>query len=239
MSDLLELAIAAHGGWDRWQKLEKVAAHVSIGGGIWHMKGWPDVFSDARVLIDPHRQRVEYASFGGRGGHSVFAPTETEIIDASGAVIELRSQPRQAFEGHGLTTRWDVHHLIYFSGYAMWTYLTTPFLLKLPGFRAEEIEPWTEDGETWRRLKAIFPPNIHSHSSEQTFYFDRSGILKRHDYSADVLGGTSSANYAMEPKAFGNFVFPSKRRVYAIGNDNLPLRDRLAVSIDFLEIDLE
>jgi len=33
MSDLLETAIAAKGGWERWQ-LKKLTTHVSVGGGL-------------------------------------------------------------------------------------------------------------------------------------------------------------------------------------------------------------
>lgn len=238
MSDLLELAVAAHGGWDRWQKLKKVSAHVSIGGGLWRLKGWPDIFKDAQVSIAPHKQHTEYSPFVQAGRHTVFDAARTAIVTDGGEVVEQREAPRTAFEGHNLTTPWDAQHLIYFTGYAMWTYLTTPFLFKLPGVKSEEVEPWVEDGETWRRLQVTFPSHIQTHSAEQTFYFDASGILRRHDYSADVMGGTLSANYATEPKAFGGFVFPTKRCVYAIGENNLPQRDRLAVAIDFLDIDV-
>ena len=155
-----------------------------------------------------------------------------------GKVIEERGLPRQAFEGHGLATPWDALHLSYFSGYAMWTYLTTPFLFKLPGFQSEEIEPWDENGETWRRLKVTFPIEIHSHSREQIFYFDAAGLLRRHDYSVDIIGGTSSANYALEHKSFGGIVYPTKRRVYNIGPDNRPLLERVAIVIDIHDIDV-
>lgn len=238
MTDLVELAVAAHGGWGRWQTLKTLTAHVSIGGGLWHLKGWPDVFKDARVLIDPHRQHTEYSPFVEADRHTVFEPARTAIVTDGGGIVEEREQPRTAFEGHGLTTSWDAQHLIYFTGYAMWTYLTTPFLFKLPGVKTEEVEPWLEDGATWRRLKVTFPSNIETHSTEQTFYFDSLGILKRHDYSADVMGGTSSANYAMEPKAFDGLVFPTKRRVYAIDENNRPRRERVAVAIDVLGINV-
>jgi hypothetical protein len=33
----------------------------------------------------------------------------------------------------------------------LWTYLNTPFLLASPGIDAEELEPWKEKAETWRR----------------------------------------------------------------------------------------
>lgn len=239
MSDLLDLVVAAHGGWDRWQSLKTVSAHVSIGGDVWHLKGWPDIFKDALVSIDTHRQHTEYSPFVQAGRHTVFDATRTAIVTDGGEVVEQREQPRKAFEGHNLTTPWDAQHLIYFASYAMWTYLSTPFLFKLPGVESEEIEPWvTEDGETWRRLRVAFPSSIQTHSPEQTFYFDASGILQRHDYSVDVIGGTSGANYATEPKMFGGFVFPTKRRVYAIGENNLPAREHMAVAIDFLNIDV-
>lgn len=238
MSDLLELAVAAHGGWDRWQKLKSLDAHLSIDGGIWHLKGWPGVFKDTHVSIEPHRQHTEYSPFIDAGRHSVFDQGNTEIVSDGGQVIEQRAQTRQSFQGHDLRTPWDAQHLIYFSGYAIWTYLTTPFLFKLPGFKTREIEPWTEDGETWRRLQVTFPAHIESHSPEQTFYFDASGILKRHDYSVDIMGGTSSANYATEPKTIDGFVFPTQRRVYSIGENNLPQRARVAVAIDLLGIEL-
>ncbi len=239
MSELVDLAIAAHGGWERWQQLRKLTAHISVGGAMWHVKGWPGVFANARVSIEPHRQHVEFSPFVDVGRHSVYEPERTAIVTDDGGLIEERRWPRQAFEGHVLMTPWDAQNLIYFSGYAMWTYLTTPFLFKLPGFEVEEVEPWDENGETWRRLKVTFPPSVHGHSTEQTFYFDVSGLLRRHDYSVEIMGGTSSANYASEPKTFDGLVYPTKRRVYAVGPDNKPLLDRVAVAIDIHTIDVE
>lgn len=238
MSDLLELAVQAHGGWERWQQLNKLTAHIAATGGLWRMKGWPDALADATVTIELHRQHVEYAPFLAAGQRSVFTSERTAIVDVTGAVIEQRVAPKDAFAGHTMTTPWDAQHLIYFSGYAIWTYLTTPFLFRQPGFEVEEIAPWEENGETWRRLKVHFPPAVPSHSPTQIFYFNAAGILQRHDYSVDLLGGTASANYATEPQQFGGIVIPTKRRVYAIGPDNKPLLERLALSIDLDNIEL-
>jgi len=239
MNDLLELAIAAHGGWERWQQLRRITAHASVGGTIWQVKGWPDVLADARFEIDPHSPRTEYSVSGDTARRrSVYEPNRTALVSGDGKVIEQRESPRSSFAGHTITTRWDEQQLIYFAGYAIWTYLTTPFLFRLPGFRTEEIAPWDEDGETWRRLKVSFPANVPSHSAEQTFYFDRMGLLRRHDYSVEIMGGTSSANYATDVESFGGIVFPTRRRVFAIGPDNRPLRNRVAVAIDLLHIDV-
>jgi hypothetical protein len=43
--------------------------------------------------------------------------------------------------------------------YAMWTYLPTPFLFAMDGVATEELQPWRENGEMWRRLKVTFPHN--------------------------------------------------------------------------------
>jgi hypothetical protein len=236
MGDLLEKAIAAHGGRHRWRAIQTIRAHAAITGGIWHLKGKPGILEDVHLTARAHEQHLECAPFGAQGRHSVYEPGRTAIVTGSGDVIEERQSPREFFRGHGLTTPWDDQNLVYFSGYAMWTYLTVPFLLEWPGFESEEIAPWEEDGETWRRLEVTFPADVASHSRVQTVYFDDTGILRRHDYSADVLGGTTSANYALEPKTFGGLVFPTKRRVYALGPDNRPIRERVAVAIDLLDI---
>jgi hypothetical protein len=238
MSNLLDTVIAAHGGWERWQQVTRLTADASIGGLLWQMKGRVGVLDNVRVAADPRRQHVEYSPFRTPGQHSVYEPERTAIETNEGSVIEARESPREAFAGHGYQTPWDDQHLVYFSGYAMWTYLTTPFLFRLPGFQTEEIDPWDENGEEWRRLKVIFPPTVHSHSPEQVFYFDTSGLLRRHDYSVDIIGGTSSANYATEHKAFGGIIYPTKRRVFARGPDNRPLPDRIAIAIDFHDIEV-
>jgi hypothetical protein len=238
MTDLLDLAIDAHGGWDRWLKLSKVTVRARIGGSLWASKGHPGT-QDVRLTAALHTQHVECSPFKAPGKHSVYEPGRTAVETDDGGVIATRTNPRSSFTGHKLTTPWDDPQLVYFQGYAIWTYLTTPFLFRSPGFQMREIEPWSANGEEWRRLKVTFPPNIHSHSTEQIFYFDAKGLLRRHDYSVDIIGGTSSANYATEHEAFGGIVFPTKRRVYAYGADNRPLLDQVAVAIDFHEFTVE
>jgi hypothetical protein len=89
-----------------------------------------------------------------------------------------------------------------------WTYLTQPFLYSYPGFETVEIEPWEEDGETWRRLKVIFPGDIATHTREQTSYFGSDGLLRRHDYAVDVLGGATGAQYVEDYHEHGGILMP-------------------------------
>lgn len=235
MDDLVDLAIDAHGGCGRWRELSSVTARATIGGAVWALKGQPDA-PDVRIRAALHEQHVEFSPFKAPGTHSVYEPERTAIETHDGRVIDSREYPRASFAGHKLTTPWDDLQLVYFRGYAVWTYFTTPFLFREPGFRTREIDPWSENGEEWRRLKVTFPGNVHSHSPEQVFYFDAKGLLRRHDYSVEIMGGTASAHYVAEHKTFGGIVFPTRRRVYAYGADSRPLLDRVLVSIDFREI---
>ena len=40
--DLLTSALDAHGGLSRWREIEAFRLKVSIGGGLWRLKGLPD-----------------------------------------------------------------------------------------------------------------------------------------------------------------------------------------------------
>lgn len=238
LNDLLAQAIHAHGGMAQWQQLRHVTAHIGVGGAIWQLKGWPDVLADAHVAVDTRRVHAEYWPLMEPGQKALFEPARTAILTADGKVLDSRDAPREAFAGHKITTPWDAQNLIYFAGNAMWTYLNAPFVFTQPGFKTEEVAPWQEGSEVWRGLKVTFPPEVPSHSTEQTFYFDESGLLRRHDYSVDIMGGTSSAHYATDHQRFGGIVFPTRRRVYSKAPDGKPILDRVAVAIDFKHIEV-
>jgi hypothetical protein len=52
MNELLSLAIKAHGGLDRWNKVRSVEATASITGAIWYVKGRPDVLKNVVVSAE-------------------------------------------------------------------------------------------------------------------------------------------------------------------------------------------
>ena len=92
--------------------------------------------------------------------------------------------------------------------------MNTPFLFALPGVETEELESWQENGEAWRRLKVTFPERIATHSAEQTFYFDRQGLLKRHDYEVDVRRRSSAAaHYVSALTDVSGIVVPTKHTI--------------------------
>jgi hypothetical protein len=237
LNSLLQLTIDAHGGFDRWQRLESVSAHLRNGGVLWPLKHQDGVLNDVNVRADLHREWASHWPFAEPNQRSSFEPHRVAIETMDGRVVEERFQPRDSFEGHGIDTPWDRLQLAYFAGYAMWTYLTAPFLLALQDVDAEEIQPWQERGETWRRLRVTFPNSVATHSTVQTFYFDAQGLLRRHDYDAEVLGGTPAAHFVDDYEEFSGILVPTRRRVLGRTGDGTAIPDPVIVTIDLSDVE--
>ena len=123
-----------------------------------------------------------------------------------------------------------------FNGYALWTYLTTPFLLTLDGVSVREIAPVEHNGQTWESLQAQFPPEIASHSSVQEFYFGDDHLLRRHDYRVEVAGGFPAVQYVYGIVEAEGIKMPSKRLAYRADAQGNAIRDQIMVSIDLSDI---
>jgi len=239
MTDLATLAIDAHGGLDRWRELKTVSARLLQGGVLWQLKRQDNVLRDVHLTVDLRKEWTSHWPFGQPDRHTSFQPNRVAIETSNGDVVEERVHPRESFAGHVLDTPWDSLQLAYFAGYAMWTYLNTPFLFALPGVKTAEVEAWPENGEVWRRLKVTFPTSIATHSAEQTFYFDQQGLLKRHDYEVDISGGTPAAHYVSELQEISGIVVPTKHTIVPRQPDGSSAPTPVVVSIDISEIDFE
>jgi hypothetical protein len=237
MSDLATRAMDAHGGLQRWLGFKTFSARLLQDGALWNLMGHDGVLRDVHLTVDLRGESASHWPFGRADRHTSFQPERVAIETSNGDVVEERFNPRESFEGHVLATPWDDLQLAYFAGYAMWTCVNTPFLFALPGVHTEEIGPWQENGETWRRLKVTFPASIATHSADQTFYFDQRGLLKRHDYDVDVSGGTPAAHYVTQFQAVSGIIVPTRHTVFGRQPDGRPVMMPLVVSIDMSEIE--
>lgn len=233
MDGLLALAIDAHGGMDRWNAFANLRAEVSIDGAIWRIKQQAGLLVDKVFEIRTHEQRLTISPFSAPDRRALFVPDRIAIETPDGAIVESRDDPKAAFAAQTLETPWDKFHVAYFAGEALWTYLTSPFLYAYPGFESQEIEPWRENGEQWRRLKVTFPDHIASHTKTQITHFGPDGLMRRHDYTVDILGGSSGANYVSDYREFQGVRMPTKRRIYAYDQDMRKVPEPLLVSVDF------
>jgi hypothetical protein len=231
MTSLLADAIEAHGGLDRWKSRRTLTATFLTGGELLALKGIEG--QTARTArIDLHRQWASVEPFGRTGGRTEFMPDRIAILRLDGSLAAERSNPRASFARHDLRTTWDPLHRAYFSACALWTYLTTPFLLAMDGFKVDEIEPWREGAEIWRGLRATFPSFIASHCSEQDFYFGPDMLVRRHDYRMEIAGNVPAAQYISDHVDADGIWIPTKRRVYLRDDDLTPMLDTQLSLID-------
>jgi hypothetical protein len=237
MNDLLSMAIKAHGGMDRWNTVTSVEITASITGAIWYAKSKPDVLKNVVMKADTRSERLTTV-FPGQDKRSSFEPNRVVIERADGTPVEARDDPEASFAGQELDTPWDDIHVAYFSGEALWTYLNTPFLYARDDFVTEEIAPVEADGETWRRLKVTFPDTVKSHTREQIFCFGTDGLLRRHDYTVDILGGGTGLNYATNYRDVEGIIFPTTRRIYAYTGDYQRVPEPVLVAVDITEVKL-
>ena len=235
MNDLLQKAVDAHGGLDRWNEINTVKVAASLTGAIWFVKSQGDYLKDVVMTVDTRKERM-VTDFPAQDKRFIFEPNRLVMEKRDGTLIQTRENPEKSFEGQLRETPWDHLHVAYFQGEALWTYLNTPFLYTQRGFETDEIAGISVDGEMWRRLKITFPDYIKSHSREQISCFGPDGLLRRHDYTVDILGGATGLNYASEYREVGGIIFPTKRRIYSYEGDYQLVPEPLLVSIDMGEI---
>jgi len=239
VTDLLATTLQAYGGRDRWNQLTSVTAHRRFGGAIWDIKQVPGIVDEGEVTVWVKDQRTSLRPFTAPELKTAYTPDRVGIETLDGDVVEALEDPRASFAGHTLQTPWTTLQLAYFTGYAMWTYTAEPFNLLLPGVRTEEGEPWTEDGQRWRRLNVSYPDTIATHSPHQVLYVDDDGLIRRRDYQVDIAGGSPAAHYVSNFDVVDGVVIPRTRMIYVRDQDNRPIPEQLVVSIELTDLVLD
>lgn len=229
-SQVLEMALGAHGGLERWHSAREISATLALTGALFDLVGQPGGVGRTRATVSTQEPALVFEPFA-NADRGRFAP-DIVSVTGNGQTSDRRS-PRLAFaDGR----RWDELHLLYFTGYAIWNYLCSPFLLTWPGFTVDAVAPWTEGSETWHRLDVTVPPTVPTHNPTQRFYFDSSGLLRRLDYQPEVLGtlGAPVAHYCHDHQLFDGILVPTRRRVHLRRDDGTA-----DLSLDVVHLDIE
>jgi hypothetical protein len=236
MNELLAKVIDAHGGMESWKGYETVDATIVSGGGLFSLKGVPQDSNPRGMTVWLHEQRSSVLPYGAPDQRTMFTSDRIAIEKLDGTLVAERYSPKDSFAGHQLNTPWDPLHRAYFNGEALWTYLTTPFLLATDQVRIEETESWREGSETWRVLRAYFPGSVETHCLIQDFFFGEDLMLRRHDYSVNIAGGFAAAQLTSNYAEANGIRLPTKRRAYTRGPDRRPILQMLMVSIDISDV---
>ena len=241
---LLDEVIDRHGGRERWAAAKRLRAHIESGGLLLRTRV-PGRKLEGEIEVELHEPVSRFRPFPAPGSSGVFDHGAVRIETDDGEVLESREHPRELFfgaTGVRRNLRWDALDLCYFAGYAWWNYIAAPFLLEEPGVEVDEIEPWRAgaNGDVWRRLAVTFPPEIHTHSPEQVFYFDDQLHLRRHDYTAQIVGRSAhAAHMCADHVEAGGLLFPTRRWVRPIGPRNRAMPGPTLVALRVSEISLD
>jgi hypothetical protein len=238
VNDLLELAVKGHGGLRRWERISRFRTRVSITGAIWALKGRPGLLDDVVLEGDTREQRLTMTPFPRPGHRATWEADRQRIETAEGIVVAERRDPAAAFVAATRASPWDEFQVAYFASEATWNYLVAPFLFTRSDFTAEETWPWREDGQTWRTLLVTYPRTVVTHARQQTYYFDETGLLRRLDYTVDVLGGEPAVHYPSRYREVEGIMIPTRRRVYVREPDDTPIRGPVSLAIDVTDITL-
>src|SRR5437773_740198 len=104
MTTLLTRILGELGGMDRWKGYDRVEATIVSGGGFFALKSVLQDSGPRRMTVWLHEERSSIGPYGAPDQRTIFTP---EVIG-----IEMSTL-----------------HRAYFKREALWTYLTTPFLV--------------------------------------------------------------------------------------------------------------
>jgi hypothetical protein len=233
---LLDDAIEASGGTARWNRLQRFTLHLSISGTLFSRAGRARQFKDLVAEGSTRTQSVRFTGLTRGEKRGTYQPDSVTIENLDGQVLRTWLNPSLQFLDHGNDPLADDLHLVFLCGVSIWNYLTTPFHLARPDVMVEELSPWKENDQTWRRLRARFPPEIATSSPEQIFYFDENSLQRRVDH--DLLGA-QVADCSWAHRAFSDIVVPTHRRSLALLPDGTATAKPILLDVEVLDASFE
>ena len=185
---LLDKAVERHGGWAAWEALRCVSvAFGRLSGLLPSAKGLNRTFRlPSRADVFPHEVRAVFHDYPAAGQRGLFAAGAVQIVDSGGAVLRSSPDHRRSFRGLRKWRRWSPADALYFFGYALTHYHGLPFTLA--DGRPLGLSRVRCDGRALAGVDVELPADLHTHCRRQAFYFDDEGLLRRHDYVADIVG---------------------------------------------------
>lgn len=229
--EYIQRCINAHGHHLVWENSESIKIKVaSMSGMIPFIKGVEKYFQHKVILeISPRKEHIRFFDLVDKG--SVGTYDQGDIKFRLNAKTSVSKNHKATFNFVKKIGTWTVLDTVYFFGQALTTYFSIPSILP----RLELIGECIADvkGEKLRGFKVKFPNDFNTHCKIQTFYFDSNYLLRRHDYSVDIIsppayGSHFTTNYIEH----NNILIAAKRTVYARFRQNV-------LPVKVLEADIE
>jgi len=237
MSDdarLLDRVFRAHGAIESWRRVWRIDASFSSGGLAYVTRLQEGKLLRHRISVFPHEMRTIIRDYptAGQTGHWQRDQVRIEPFDEAPA--RVRDRARDRFATWRARLYWDDLDLLYFVGYALWNYLSFPFLL-----HRHEVDIAVGKINGRSILDVRFPHDFPTHSRRQYFQIDKDGLLVRHDYVAEVFGRwAAGANFCRANSVIEGLRFYTRRRVVpSLGRSAaLPFPTLVWIELDDLRI---
>jgi hypothetical protein len=160
----------------------------------------------------------DYPAPGRRG---VFSAGQVRLLEGD-ALLDARATPRATFAGLRKHRRWSPIDALYFFGYSLAHYHSLPF--SLAEGRPLRLVRGRSAGRRLHGVVVELPASLHTHCRRQAFFFDDEGLLRRHDYVAEIVGWWARGAHRWEDYAdVGGLPVARRRHVVArLGRLELP-----------------
>jgi hypothetical protein len=237
-TEVLTRACDHYGGMQTWQALRRIRlVPERLSGLLPRVKGVGNTFRlPSAFEISPHERRTRFLDYPDEEHTGIFENGTVRIERRDGGeVLIAEERHRQSFRGFARYRRWSPMDALYFFGYALSHYHSLPFTLfdaRLVRMRAASPR------RPWDVLDVEFPADVPTHSRRQSFYFDKTGRLARHDYHTEVVGfWARAAHFWKRQTLFNGFPVSLERHVFArLGRTACPLT---ALHATFVEAEVE
>lgn len=214
-NDLINRICSAHGGIERWLLVESIQMQMDIFGPILVTKFNSPWLSNITVNIHTDKPYVSIHDFPQAGHTGIFDGFNVYIFNANDKIYSERNFNNSNQLKSKARLHWDHLDLIFYLGNALWNYCCSPYIFKDKGFECHRGEDLLlNDGNVLSSLNVRYPGHIPTLSKQQVFYFDQKGLLKRHDYSSDIISPIAGSNLYEGHKTFGGLIFPTHRTAF-------------------------
>jgi hypothetical protein len=210
---LLTRAIARHGGWAAWRAMNGVALRmVALAGRLPDSKGVGVTFpAPTRVEVWPRRGLVVLQDYPVAGQRGAFSAGQVQILEGE-AILEARADPRASFKGRRASRGWSALDALYVIGASLAASHALPF--SLPSARPLSFRGTRSQGRPLWGVEVDVPGTTLNHRLEQTIFFDKEGLLRRHDYAIGVVGWWASvAELSDDYVEVGGLAVARRRRI--------------------------
>jgi hypothetical protein len=231
LRDVLQVA-----GEDMWRQMRRYTLHMSVRGLFCARKCSSAQLKDLVVEGSTYQQRLEINGFCGVNQRAWYRPDWVALEGPNGELLKETKASQQQLRERLRTSLWDELQLAYYCGYSIWNYVAVPFVFAEPDVSTEELE--TGSLLSWRRLRVRFPPRVVTHSTHQTFYFDRDELLRRLDYTSEH-DGTRIAQLFSGHQRFAGILIPTLCRSMPIAPDGVSLGKPSLVDIEIFDVVFE